>query len=237
MWPWVLFSAKLLTMRKVDLRRYIENELYERLQAAEHAYRQAKALSGSADAGASALTYRLGACVEHNPTEAYRLALQNFSQFLLYQKLPPPEYLLLPLLEQVVEATHASFGNIQVFDESRQVLKLAANCGFDRPFLEFFATVADERGASCGAALKAARRVIVADVRESPFFAGTPSLEVLLRAGVMACQSTPLVGPEGTLIGMLNTHYRAPMTPSKSDCVLIDELASPMAALLAASTT
>lgn len=64
-------------------------------------------------------------------------------------------------------ATHASFGNIQVFDESRQVLKLAANCGFDRPFLDSFATVADERGASCGAALKAARRVIVADVRES----------------------------------------------------------------------
>lgn len=220
---------------KDELQRRIENELHGRVLAAERAFLEARFSVTSAPSGTGpAWAHDTGGSVEQTCREAYRVALKNFSQFLFRKELPSAQYFLVPLLTRAMEATHASFGNIQWLDGSRQVLKIAAHCGFDRPFLDFFEDVADERGSSCGMAFKTSQRVIVADVRESPIFAETAALRVLLRAGVKACQSTPLVSPTGALIGMLNTHYSEPTVPSKNDLAAIDELAPSIAAFLAA---
>jgi signal transduction histidine kinase/CheY-like chemotaxis protein len=77
----------------------------------------------------------------------------------------------------------------------------------------------------CGVALREGRRVIVEDVTTSPVYAGTPTLEVQLRAGVRAVQSTPLLGSSGELVGMLSTHYRTPRRPDDRDLRHLDLLA------------
>ena len=136
------------------------------------------------------------------------------------------------ILKTAIESTGADMGNIQVLDVREKALRIRAQWGFRQPFLDFFASVHDERGASCGAALQSAQRVVVGDVTKSGIFAGTTALEVLLDAGVRACQSTPLITPSRKLIGMLNTHYRKPTRPSNRDLGVIDQLAAQAAAVI-----
>jgi len=145
---------------------------------------------------------------------------------------PAGENLLESVLKMAIESTGADMGNIQIVDVGEEALKIRAHCGFKRPFLDFFASVRDESSASCGVALKAAQRVIVNDVSKSGIFAGTTALEVLLDAGVQACQSTPLITPTGKLVGMLSTHYHEPTMPTKRDLAVIDQFAAQTAALL-----
>ena len=61
-------------------------------------------------------------------------------------------------------------------------MRITAQRGFDRPFLEFFASVHGEQ-AACGTALQRSERVIVDDVLNSPIFEGTPALDVMVAAG------------------------------------------------------
>jgi hypothetical protein len=235
--------AKMKTgrMLNLDLRRCVENELHMRMRAAELTYRNAVSAAkkqreefrdlgwGNPDGG---YAYRSAIAAEREALESYRRALETFNNFLLYQKLPSPQRLLKPILTRAIDATGAQMGNIQAFDPHEESLVIKAQCGFKRPFLEFFASVHDEGGSTCGAALKAAQRVIVGDVTTSPIFAGTAALEVLLDAGVRACQSTPLLSPAGELVGMLSTHYGKPTQPTDRDFETIDQVAAQAAAFL-----
>jgi GAF domain-containing protein len=57
---------------------------------------------------------------------------------------------------------------------------------------DFWNSNSGAKGA-CGTALERGERVIVEDVEQSPVFAGTEALEIQIKAGVRAVQSTPLV--------------------------------------------
>ena len=82
-------------------------------------------------------------------------------------------------------------------------------------------------------ALERGERVIVEDVRNSPIFAGTPALEVMLAAGAQAVQSTPLISRSGRVLGMFSTHYRhAPTRPSERALRQLDILARQAADLI-----
>jgi hypothetical protein len=70
-------------------------------------------------------------------------------------------------------------------------LTIAAQRGFEAPFLEFFDRVYRD-GSACAVAMATAERVIVDDVMTSEIFVGQPSQRVLLEAGVRAVTSTPL---------------------------------------------
>ena len=72
------------------------------------------------------------------------------------------------ILEAAIEMTGAEMGNIQLLDGAG-VLKIAAQRGFEAPFLEFFDEVHDGQ-AACGAAMQRGERVIVDDVQQSPVF-------------------------------------------------------------------
>ena len=132
-------------------------------------------------------------------------------------------------LEETVEAaiaiTRADMGNIQLLDPASRTLKIAAHRGHEKWWLDFFESVPKGKGAACGAALQRGTRIIIDDVTKSPVFVGTPALEVQLRAGVRAVQSTPLVGSSGDLVGMISTHYRTPRRPDERDLRLLDVLA------------
>ena len=122
--------------------------------------------------------------------------------------------LLSKFLGSAIDITAADCGNIQLFDSSTGTLRIAAQVGFEDEFLRFFDVVHGNQTA-CGSALTARSRVIVKDVSSHPLFRNTTAGNVVLRAGVMAVQSTPLIGSSSRMIGVLSTHYRLPGGPSR----------------------
>jgi two-component system CheB/CheR fusion protein len=140
-----------------------------------------------------------------------------------------------PVLVEIVDAaiaiSGADFGNIQLLDRDSGDLKIAAQKGFPDWWLEFWNAVQKGQGV-CGTALEHRERVIVENVETDPLFAGTPALDVQLKAGVRAVQSTPLIGRAGELLGMLSTHYRTTGRPSDRGLQLVDLLARQAADIL-----
>jgi signal transduction histidine kinase len=132
---------------------------------------------------------------------------------------------LLRIVDAAIAFTGAARGNLQLFDINGPALTIIAQRGFEEPFLRFFATVNGTHAASCGEAMRTRGRIIVDDITASEIFAGTPSLNVLLDAGVRAVQSTPLVSSAGNLIGMLSTHFATPYRPEVRELRLLDLLA------------
>jgi PAS domain S-box-containing protein len=142
------------------------------------------------------------------------------------------------LLNEIVaagtEITDADMGNIQLFRNG--VLQIVSQRGFAASFLEFFNCIS-HGSAACGTALERLERVIVEDVRQSPIFIGTPALEVMLAAGAIAVQSTPLISRSGALLGMFSTHYRTPRRPGDRELRMLDLLARQAADLIERTQT
>jgi PAS domain S-box-containing protein len=99
-------------------------------------------------------------------------------------------------LDAAIKITNSDMGNIQLFEG--QGLKIAAQRGFETPFLDFFNNV-QEGQAACGAALAKGERIIVEDVANSPIFEGSVARDVVLAAGVRSVQSTPLISRSGQI--------------------------------------
>ncbi len=112
------------------------------------------------------------------------------------------------LLADSIDASRADFGNIQLFDSCRRVLRIQVSRGFGREFLDYFDTVS-ERDCACGAAVEARTRVVVSDVSTEPVF-GEQSRAILLRSNVRSVVSTPLLDRSRNLIGMLSVHSPRP---------------------------
>jgi GAF domain-containing protein len=131
--------------------------------------------------------------------------------------------LLMTLLDKAMIIMGADMGNIQLVDPTRRALQIAAQRGFQPPFLAYFARVYDGE-AACGMAWQRAERIVIPDVADSHVFRHTPTLEVLLDAGVRGVQSTPLIGDSGRLLGVLSTHHHRPLRLQPSDLRQLDEL-------------
>ena len=128
------------------------------------------------------------------------------------------------ILNVAVEISAADKGIVQLLDVETGALTIAANSGFEEPFLSFFASVEDGESA-WRAAMDSHRRVIVEDVTNHELFAGKPSLQTLCDAGVRAVQSVPLLSSTGKLLGVISTHFSDPHRPSEQELRLMDLLA------------
>jgi PAS domain S-box-containing protein len=137
--------------------------------------------------------------------------------------------LLGEIMDAGIEITNADMGNIQLLENG--VLKIVSQRGFKEPFLDFFNQV-HEGQAACGSALRNRERVIVQDVAQSAVFAGSHARDVMLAAGALAVQSTPLISRSGQLLGMFSTHFRSPHTPTERELRLLDVLARQAADLI-----
>jgi PAS domain S-box-containing protein len=132
--------------------------------------------------------------------------------------------ILLDIVDTAIEIAGADFGNVQLIDPETQDLKIVAQRGFPDYWLNYWNSVSKGHGA-CGTALAYGRRIIVEEIAHSPIFVGTEALEIQLRAGVRAVQSTPLYNRSGQPIGMFSTHYKNPKNPSHDALSLLDLLA------------
>jgi PAS domain S-box-containing protein len=63
------------------------------------------------------------------------------------------------ILDAAIAIAGAQKGHLQLLDRSSNSLRIAAQRGFDKPFLEFFEEVSDHDAACAGAALRAGTRV------------------------------------------------------------------------------
>jgi two-component system, chemotaxis family, CheB/CheR fusion protein len=133
-----------------------------------------------------------------------------------------------PIFDEVVDAaiaiSGADFGTIQLLGPSSSDLRIVGQRGFPQWWLDFWNRTGKGQG-TCGTALEHGVRVIVEDVEQSPLFAGTPALEIQLKAGVRSCQSTPLYSRSGRPLGMVSTHYKKPQRPDERALRLLDLLA------------
>jgi hypothetical protein len=133
-------------------------------------------------------------------------------------------------LKSAIEASGADFGNVQLFDPAQQALRIVAQVGFGKEFLDFFDMVRDDDDCACGSALKTGSRIVVADVATAAVFRDSGSRDVILRANVRAVQSTPLIDPAGKLLGVLSTHYKHSQLPSPNEWKHVDDLAADIVA-------
>lgn len=116
------------------------------------------------------------------------------------------------VLDRSMELSNSGFGNVQLMNWESGFLELDAQRGFQAEFLNFFARVKLEDGTACARALRSRDAIIVEDVMSDPQFA--PCRDIMIRAGVRAVQSTPLISSSGALVGILSTHFGVPCRPT-----------------------
>jgi PAS domain S-box-containing protein len=111
-------------------------------------------------------------------------------------------------------------------------LRLLAYRGFSDHAATFWEWVKPSQGCTCGIALRTGRRVISPDVEKDPDIAGTEDLAAYLETGIHAVQTTPLLSRDGSIVGMISTHWSEPHAPSKRDLRMFDILARQAADLI-----
>lgn len=124
------------------------------------------------------------------------------------------------VLDAAISLMDADKGNIQLFDAKDRTLRIGAQRGFDEGFLRFFSEVNGAHESACGRALTLGQRVVIPDIQQDDVPA--PLRGVAHEAGYMAVQSTPLLGQNGTPMGMLSTHWRLPTHPSEQALRMLD---------------
>jgi len=112
------------------------------------------------------------------------------------------------LLARAVAQEGADLGNLQLVDR-RGVLSIVAQRGFGLGFLSHFRAVRSEDDSACARAMRDRTSVVLPDVDEDPAFA--PHRGIAAAAGFRAVRSTPLIGRDGGLIGVLSVHFRRPL--------------------------
>jgi PAS domain S-box-containing protein len=139
--------------------------------------------------------------------------------------------LLKEILDAAIAIGSADFGNIQWVDPVIGELRIVAHRGFPSWWLDCWGAIEPGHG-TCGTALVQGERIVVEDVELSPIFSNPSEREALLRAGVRAVQSTPLISRSGKLIGVFSTHYKSPKSFDQRALRLLDLLAWQAAELI-----
>lgn len=111
-------------------------------------------------------------------------------------------------------------------------MRLIGSRGFSPEAAKAWEWVDGDAITSCGAALRAGKRQVLADIEQCEFMAGTETLEAYRSEGIRAAQSTPLLSRAGQLLGMLSTHWRAPHEPTGDELRRFDILARQAADLI-----
>jgi PAS domain S-box-containing protein len=137
------------------------------------------------------------------------------------------------ILDTAVAVMRSDFASMQMlYPERGGELRLLAFRGFDPEAAKFWKWVRADSTTTCGVALRACERSVVPDVMTCEFMAGTADLQVYLRTGIRAMQSTPLLSRGGRVLGMISTHWRNPHRPTERDLRLLDVLARQAADLI-----
>ena len=126
---------------------------------------------------------------------------------------------LVEILRGSIQMMSADKGHVQILD-SRGVLTIAVQEGFDDPFLEYFKEVSVADNSACARALRAGRRIIIEDVETDADDASFR--HIALAAGFRAVQSTPITARDGKPLGMMSTHFCRVHRPTEHELRILD---------------
>lgn len=82
-------------------------------------------------------------------------------------------------------------------------LRLLAFRGFNPEAAKFWEWVRADSKSTCGIALRDKSRVVAPDLANCDFMAGFDDQQTYLQTGIYACQTTPLIGRGGNVVGMI----------------------------------
>lgn len=138
--------------------------------------------------------------------------------------------------QSIMRADFASMQQYFPHIGSHGELKLLGHRGFSDEAANHFAWVGANSSCTCGLAVRRRARVIAADVEHTAFMADTVDQAQLLKTGIRAAQTTPLLTRRGELVGMISTHWKNKHEPSDRDLRLMDILARLAADLIERKT-
>jgi len=124
------------------------------------------------------------------------------------------------MLAAVMELLSANMGNIQLLDRERQILAIVAHKGFQPESLHFFGEIPAEDDSAYRRILRDGEPLIIQDIaldRDNEL------LRPLARAaGFRAVVSMPLMGADGTRLGVVSTYFRAIHRPTHQELRRLD---------------
>ena len=117
------------------------------------------------------------------------------------------------MLVAVISLLDADKASVQLLDIERGILITAAQRGFEEPFAGGSREVPVTAQSACAGSVRSGQRVVIEDVETDPVYA---ALRPTARAGgFRAVTSTPLIGSDGLVVGVLSTHFKSPHRPSE----------------------
>lgn len=140
------------------------------------------------------------------------------------------------IVDAAISITQSQFGTMQLLrkseDGSASGLHLLVSRGLTAEDKAVWQWVTPKALSSCTQALKSGQRAVIPDFESWEDIAGTADLAAFRNAGIRSAQTTPLLARDGTLLGMISTHWAKPHQPSERDRRLLDILARQAADLL-----
>ena len=104
---------------------------------------------------------------------------------------------------------------IRLLDTEGKSLRIAAQQGFDREFVELASDAAVTDDTPYGKTLRTGLPILIEDTEADTAYA--PLRDLAREAGYRAIVSTPLVGRYGKLQGVISLYFRLPHRPSDTD--------------------
>jgi PAS domain S-box-containing protein len=134
-------------------------------------------------------------------------------------------------LDEALALTGADRGCVQILDGAGGGLRLAAQRGLVRPFLEHVANL--RTGLGGAGAVRRGGAWLVDDVATNEVFAGSADRDALLGARVRALLVTPLRATDGRVLGLLSALHRDTPDPPPEALEALERIAELCAAALA----
>jgi PAS domain S-box-containing protein len=141
--------------------------------------------------------------------------------------------LLQAVVDTAIEVMAADMGNLQLYDEHDDCLRIVAHRGCDQPFLDFFGLVRDGKR-TCAEAMRGQAQIAVEDVsaKATAPWDEAPWQTVLRGAGVQSMQSTLMVSREGRFLGAISTLWRKRWRPDAERLRILEIVARQAADML-----
>lgn len=139
------------------------------------------------------------------------------------------------IVENAIALMRSDYASLQMLFPERGSggeLLLLSFRGFNPQAAKFWEWVRADSKSTCGIALRDNERVVAPDIAGCDFMAGSDDQGIYLQTGIHACQTTPLIGRAGKVVGMISTHWRTPHNPLQKDLQLFDSLARQAADLI-----
>jgi PAS domain S-box-containing protein len=138
---------------------------------------------------------------------------------------------------RLMRSQHSSMQMLLEDSDKGPQLQLLGHHSFTPEAAKFWEYVRIGSASSYGAALASGRRIVVMDLEQCEFMAGTEDLAMYRKLGIRAVQTTPLYSRTGKMVGAISTHWNKPYQPSEHELQMLDILARQAADLIERAKT